>query len=428
MDYLCYQTARSRPAALLLRLYSAMVEAANPERLLPPHLPEDREGSLRVTGAGKAAASMAAALDHHWRGPLSGWVVTPYGYAMPAGRVEVREAAHPLPDDAALAAGQALLENVKAASRAGERLVCLLSGGASSLACLPPPGVSLAMKRELVGKLLRSGAGIAEINCVRKHISLLKGGRLAQAAWPSNVLCLAVSDVPADDPSVIGSGPFSPDPGTRVEALAIFDRYGITVPGAVRAWLDDPASESPKPDGGHFGHVDYRLIATPTMALGAALAEARRLGLPVLDLGAELCGDAAELGRAHAALALGRLAAGWRGLILSGGETSVRVRGAGRGGRNTEYLAALMGQLDPDADIAGLAADTDGVDGSGGAGAWFDRSILAASASRGLAVSSFTQTSDTHAFFATLGSALERRPTRTNVNDFRAILIGASSV
>lgn len=428
MEDLSTHAAPGRPATLLLRLYSAMVEAADPARVLPAHLPEDRDRPLRVTGAGKAAASMAAALDRHWRGPLSGWVVTPYGHAMPAGRVEVREAAHPLPDAIALEAGRAMLESVRAASRAGERLVCLLSGGASSLSCLPPRGVSLAAKREVMDLLLRSGAGITEINCVRKHLSLLKGGRLAQAAWPCPVLCLGISDVPLDDPSVIGSGPFSPDPGTRADALAVLDRYAIPAPAVVRAWLEDPASESPKPLGGRFEHVDYRLIATPATALAAASATARRLGLAVLDLGAELGGDASSLGRAHAALALDRLSAGWCGVILSGGETAVRVNGAGRGGRNTAYLAALLDQLGPEVDIAGLAADTDGVDGSGGAGAWFDPSVLASAAARGLAVSSFIERSDTHAFFATLGAALERRPTLTNVNDFRAILVGASRI
>jgi hydroxypyruvate reductase len=428
MDSILTHASRSRPATFLLRLYEAMVEAANPARVLPPCLPENRDHPLRVIGAGKAAASMAAALDEHWRGLLSGWVVTPYGHSMPAGRVEVREASHPLPDASAAEAGRMMLESVTAASRAGERLVCLLSGGASSLTCLPPPGVSLATKRELMDVLLRSGAGVSEINCVRKHLSMLKGGRLAQAAWPCPVLCLGISDVPLDDPSVIGSGPFSPDPGTRADALAVLDRYAITAPATVRAWLEDPASESPKPRGGRFEHVDYRLIATPATALAAASATAERLGLAVLDLGAELSGDAASLGRAHAALALDRLSAGWCGVILSGGETGVRVNGAGRGGRNTEYLAALLDQLGPGVDIAGLAADTDGVDGSGGAGAWFDPSVLASAAARGLAVSSFRETSDTHAFFATLGSALERRPTLTNVNDFRAVLVGASRI
>ena len=418
----------SKAARLLHTLYLTMVEAANPARVLPPHLPADRGTPLRVIGAGKAAASMAAALDRHWSGPLRGFVVTPYGHALPAGRVEVLEASHPLPDLLAVECGKALLGSVTAAAREGERLVCLLSGGASSLACLPPPGVPLAEKRAVVDALLRSGAGIAEINCVRKHLSLLKGGRLAQAAWPREVLCLAISDVPGDDPAVIGSGPFSPDPTTREDALAVLEHYGIASSAAVHEWLWNPASESPKPGPGGFSHVDYRMIATPSGALTASVARARGLGLDVLDLGAAIEGDATALGHAHAAIARERLASGWRGIILSGGETSVIVRGAGQGGRNTEYLAAVIEALNGAADVAGLAADTDGIDGSGGAGAWFDAAVLAHARARGLAVSSFIQTSDTYTFFATLGSALPASPTRTNVNDFRALLVGAGTV
>lgn len=418
----------SKAARLLHGLYLTMVEAANPAQVLSPHLPADRSMPLRVIGAGKAAASMAAALDGHWHGPLRGFVVTPYGHAMPAGRVDVREAAHPLPDLEAMECGKSLLGSVAAAAREGERVVCLLSGGASSLACLPPPSVPLAEKRAVVEALLRSGAGIAEINCVRKHLSLLKGGRLAQAAWPSPVLCLAVSDVPGDDPAVIGSGPFSRDPTTREDALAVLEHYGIPFSAAVREWLGNPDSESPKPGPGGFSHVDYRMLATPASALAAAVGQARGLACDVMDLGAAIEGDATALGHAHAALARERLAAGWRGIILSGGETSVIVRGAGRGGRNTEYLAAVVEGLNGVVDVAGLAADTDGVDGSGGAGAWFDPAILAAAGARGLAVSSFVRTSDTYAFFATLGADLAASPTRTNVNDFRALLVGAGAV
>lgn len=411
---------------LLHGLFRAMVDAADPARVLPPALPHTRNLPVRVIGAGKAAASMAAALDAHWEGRLEGFVVTPYGHAMPAGRIEVREAAHPLPDAAALSAGKAMLDAAAEAARSGEQLICLLSGGASSIACVPPPGVPFPLKRKLVAALLRSGAGIAEINCVRKHLSMLKGGRLAQAAWPSPVLCLAISDVPADDPAVIGSGPLSPDPGTRTDALAILARYGIETPAPVRRWLENPASESPKA-AGQFSHVDYRVLASPASALAAAVAHARQLGVAVLDLGAALDGDAGALGRSHAALARERLEAGWHGLILSGGETSVTVRGEGRGGRNTEYLAAFAAALGPGEDISGFAADTDGVDGSGGAGAWFDPALMALAATRGLSPGSFIRTSDSHGFFATLGSALPAQPTRTNVNDFRAILVRSGS-
>ena len=418
------QSGTGGAVALLAGLYRAMVEAADPAQLLPLHLPASQEVPARVIGAGKAAASMAAALDQHWQGPLEGFAVAPYGYAMPAGRIVVREAAHPLPDEAALAAGADMLAVARETSRSGGLLICLLSGGASSLACAPPPGITLAQKREVVDALLRSGADIGEINCVRKHLSVLKGGRMAAAAWPTKVLCFAISDVPGDDPAIIGSGPFTPDPTTRADAHAVLTRYGIRPPEPVSRWLRDPASESPKPDASAFRHVDYRIIATPASALAAAVRCARDSGLDVVDFGADLVGDAEALGRAHARFARERHAAGWRGLILSGGETRVAVRGAGRGGRNTTYLAALMTELGDASDVAGFAADTDGIDGSGGAGAFFDGDTRTRAASLGLSPASFIRTSDTHAFFATLGTALPACPTRTNVNDFRAILVG----
>jgi glycerate 2-kinase len=415
----------SQSAGLLGELLEVMVAAADPARVLLPALPPGRDAPARVIGAGKAAAAMAAALDRHWGGALEGFVVVPYGYAMPAGRIRVLEAAHPLPDMAALDAGAALLESARLASSRGEQLVCLLSGGASSLACMPPPGVSLADKRAVVAALLHSGVDITAINAVRKHLSLLKGGRLALAAWPAPVLVLAISDVPGDDPAVIGSGPFSPDPVSSEEALAVLAAYRVPLPPAVKRWLEDPAAESPKPGDARFATVDYRILCTPGTALAAAVAHARARGSEVLDLGAALDGPAEALGHAHAALARERLAAGWRGLILSGGETSVEVQGTGRGGRNSQYLLALFEGLRGETDVAALAADTDGVDGSGGAGAWFDATVVARAELLGLVPGSFIRTSDSHGFFATLGSALPARPTRTNVNDFRAILVGA---
>ena len=290
---------------------------------------------------------------------------------------------------------------------------------------MPPPGVSLADKRAVVAALMQSGADITVINAVRKHLSLVKGGRLALAAWPAPVLVLAISDVPGDDPAVIGSGPFSPDPVSSEEALAVLAAYRVPLPPAVKRWLEDPAAESPKPGDARFATVDYRILCTPGSALAAAVAHARARGFEVLDLGAALDGPAEALGHAHAALARERLAAGWRGLILSGGETSVEVQGTGRGGRNSQYLLALFEGLRGETDVAALAADTDGVDGSGGAGAWFDATVVARAELYGLVPGSFIRTSDSHGFFATLGSALPARPTRTNVNDFRAILVGA---
>jgi glycerate 2-kinase len=409
---------------ILRRLFDAAIAAADPARVLPAALPPDTGAPARVIGAGKAAAAMAAAFDRHWQGRLDGFVVTRYGHGMAAGRIAVREAAHPLPDQAALVAGRDLLQAAHAAAGSGERLVCLLSGGASALACQPPPGISLAEKRAVLGALLRCGADIDAINCVRRHLSLLKGGRLAAAAFPARVLCLAISDVIGDDPAVIGSGPCVPDPSTCADAEAVLRSYRIEPPAAIARWLRDPRAESLKPADPRLAQVEFRLLANAATAQQAAADTARALGVAPVLLG-ELAGEARELGRAHAGLALEHLRGGRRCVLLSGGETTVAVRGSGRGGRNGEYLLALLGALAADTrGIAALAADTDGIDGTeDNAGAWFEPAHLRSVHERGLDARAALARNDSHGFFAALGTLLRTGPTRTNVNDFRAILV-----
>lgn len=410
------------PESMLRALFADGVAAADPARVLPPALPADTTAPARVIGAGKAAAAMAAALDRAWHGPLTGFVVVPYGHAVPVARIAVHEAAHPLPDASALAAGEAMLAAACAASGSRERLICLFSGGASSLACVPPPGIALGMKREVVGALLDAGADIRRLNTVRRHLSLLKGGRLALAAAPSPILCLAISDVPGDEPALIGSGPCSPGTTTPSDARRILAEFGIPEPGPVRRWLDSAEAATPAPADPRLPPLDYRVIASPSSMLRAVCAAALRRGLEVLDLGLDPGSAATELAARHAAIVRARRAAGWSGLIASGGESTARVRGGGRGGRNTEYLLALFEALDAEPGISALAADSDGIDGrADAAGAVFGPAERARAAALGLRPLAHLGESDSAGFFATLGSLLVTGPTLTNVNDIRLI-------
>lgn len=415
------------PTSLLRALYAAGVAAAEPSRVLPPALPRDTGAPARVIGAGKAAGAMAAALDRVWRGPLTGFVVVPYGHAVPAGRIAVREAAHPLPDEAALAAGAALLAEARVAAARGEVILCLLSGGASSIACVPPPGVALAEKRAIVAALLDAGADIARINTVRKQLSLLKGGRLALAGVPSPIHCFAISDVPGDDPALIGSGPCSADASEPADALRILEAFRVPLPPSVRGWLASPSAGTPKPGDRRLDGVQYRVIASPGSMLAAVSAAARGRGLPVLDLGLDDGTHARRLARQHAELVMARRSAGWQGLIVSGGECTAPVVGTGRGGRNTEYLLALFQYLAGVPGVSALAADTDGVDGrAGAAGAVFGPPAFARARSIDLRPGDFLGRSDSAGFFATLGALLDTGPTLTNVNDLRLIHLQAS--
>lgn len=404
-------------------MFDAAVKAADPWRCLPDHLPPAPAGRTVVVGAGKAAAAMAAALEDHWSGPLSGLVITRYGHATPTRTIRVLEAAHPTPDIKGVQATAELLACLKGLT-AYDLVICLLSGGGSALLTAPPPGVSLNDKRSVVSALLRSGAPISEINAVRRRLSLVKGGRLRHAAGLARFVTLAISDVPGDDPATIASGPTVADPTTSAEALAILQRYGVDVPSPVRAWLTDPASQSPVPTSPQ----DYRLIATPALSLEAAARVAGNLGYWPLVLGDAIEGEARDVARDHARMALdlaNGLSAGVKPhVLISGGETTVTVVGAGRGGRNTEYLLALGIALDGAAGVHALAADTDGIDGvEDNAGAIMDPSSLARASAAGVSASACLADNDAYGFFGAIDSLLFTGPTRTNVNDFRAIAL-----
>ena len=408
---------------LLRQLYDAAVAAADPLLCLPPHLPPAPAGRTVVVGAGKAAASMAQAVERHWPGPLDGVVVTRYGHGAPTERIDVVEAAHPVPDDAGRAAARRIFETVQGLS-ADDLVLVLISGGASALLTLPADGLSLDDKQAVNRDLLRSGARIDEMNAVRKHLSAIKGGRLAAAAAPAKTMTLAISDVPGDDPAVIGSGPTVADPTTFANASAILAKYGISPPKAVAERLSTANDETPKPGDPRLATAETVLIATPAMSLEAAAILARQAGYETIDLGDALEGEARELGTTHAALALYKLAAGRRVALLSGGETTVTVRGQGRGGRNGEYLLGLAIALDGEAGIHAIACDTDGIDGTeDNAGAIVTPDTLARAKAKGLSAQAQLDGNDAYGLFQALDDLVISRPTLTNVNDFRAILI-----
>ncbi len=404
-------------------MFRAAVDAALPARCVPPHLPVRPRSRTVVVGAGKAAAAMAKAVEDVWEGPLAGLVVTRYGHAVPCRRIEVVEAAHPIPDAAGQAAAERILASVKGLG-SDDLVLCLISGGGSALLALPAPGVTLDDKRAISKTLLRSGATIAEMNCVRKHLSAIKGGRLAVAAAPAHVVALLISDVPGDDPSVIASGPTVADPTTVDDARAIFDKYRIDAPPAIR----DALSETVKPGDRRLARVDTILVATPQMALERAAAVAREAGITPVILGNAIEGEARDVALVHAGIAhqcaAHRQPAPPPSVLLSGGETTVTVRGAGRGGRNAEFLLALGIALDGHPCIHALAADTDGIDGTeDNAGALISPDTLARAVARGLDARSHLARNDGYGFFDALDALVVTGPTLTNVNDFRAILV-----
>lgn len=415
---------------LLLRMFRAAVDAAAPALRVPPHLPAPPAGRTVVVGAGKAAAAMAQAVEAGWpqEAPLSGLVVTRYDHGVgPLPRIEVVEAAHPVPDAAGQAAAARVLRQV-AGLGPDDLVLCLISGGASSLLALPAPGVDLAAKQAVNRALLRSGAGIHEMNCVRKHLSAIKGGRLAAAAAPAQVVTLMISDVPGDDPDVIGSGPTVPDGTTLADARAVLARYSIDAPPAVAAWLHDPAAETPKPGDPRLARTRTAMIATPQAALEAAAAVAREAGIVPVILGDAIEGEAAEVARVMAGIARQCAAHGQPApppcVLISGGETTVTVRGGGRGGRNAEFLLALAVALGGHPGIHAVACDTDGIDGTeSNAGALLSPDTLARAAALGIDARDRLADNDGHGVFAALGDLVTTGPTRTNVNDFRAVLV-----
>jgi glycerate 2-kinase len=417
------------PRAFLRSLFETAIAAADPAHVLSPHLPQAPRGRTLVVGAGKAAASMAAAFERAWLGPFDGLVVTRYGHKVATRRIEVVEAAHPVPDGAGLAASRRILKMV-ANLRRDDLVICLLSGGASALLPLPLAGLSLEDEADVNRALLKSGANIGEMNCLRRHLSAIKGGRLAAACHPARVVTLVISDVPGDDPVDIGSGPTVADPTTSADALAIAARYGLALPEKVARVLTSSVSESIKPGDPRLARSEVRMIATPQMALEAAAALARSEGLATHILSDRIEGEARVVGSVLAALARHTADRGepFRPpcLILSGGETSVTVRGKGRGGRNVECLLAFALALDGHPGIHALAGDTDGVDGLEEiAGAIATPDTLVRAAALGLAARERLADNDGHSFFEALGDNVVTGPTLTNVNDFRAILIGA---
>ncbi|HJW23881.1 MAG TPA: glycerate kinase [Rhodocyclaceae bacterium] len=417
---------------ILRNLLDAALAAADPARCLPPFLadflPEDGDGRLIVIGAGKASAAMARAVEQNWSGPLEGLVVTRYGHGVPCERIEIVEAAHPVPDAAGEAAAARMLDMVRGLGEK-DRVLALISGGGSALLAAPAAGITLAEKRAITQALLKSGAAISEMNCVRKHLSAVKGGRLAAAAWPAAVLTLAISDVPGDDPAVIASGPTVADPTTCGEALAILDRYGIAIDSGLRARLATGELETPKPGDPRLAKSSYRLVASPLQMLQAAAEAARAAGVEPLILGDAIEGEAREVAKVMAAMALSSAAHGLPArapcVLLSGGETTVTLRGQGRGGRNTEFLLGLALALNGAPGIHALAADTDGIDGSeDNAGAHVAPDTLERARGLGLGARQYLDGNDAWGFFSALGDLLVTGPTRTNVNDFRAILVG----
>ena len=416
------------PKQFLRGLFDAALAAVSPARCLPAFLPVPPPGRTVVVGAGKAAAAMAAAVEAHWGGPLSGMVVTRYGHGQPTAKIRVVEAAHPVPDAAGQQAAEEILELVQHLT-ADDLVLCLVSGGGSSLLALPAPGLSLADKQMINRALLKSGANIGDMNCVRKHLSGIKGGRLALACAPAKVVTLGISDIPGDDVSVIASGPTVADPTTREQALSILGRYGIDVPQQVLAHLNSPRSETPKPHDPRLDRCEAHVIATAQHALQAAAAYARRQGVAPLILGDSLEGESRDVAYVHAAIARQIFHHGEPAprpcVILSGGETTVTVRGQGRGGRSAEFLLALAASLGVPA--WALACDTDGIDGTeDNAGAWFGPDIRERCLALGLSPADYLNRNDGYSFFASLGTLIHTGPTRTNVNDFRAIFLPAT--
>lgn len=420
------------PRELLIGAFHAALDAVRAETVLPGHLPPPPSGRLIVVGAGKAAAAMAAVVERQWPSgaALEGLVITRHGHGLPTARIRVVEAGHPLPDAAGLQAAGEVLRLVRGASP-DDLVLALVSGGGSSLLTLPEEGLTLQDVAQVSRDLLLSGAPIADINCVRKHLSLTLGGRLAEACR-APVLALLISDVAGDDPSVIASGPFAPDPSTHADALGVLARWGVTPPEAVRTHLQRGARgelpETPKPGMACFARVQNRVVASGrTALLGAARFLGSRGVTPVI-LGDTVEGEAREVSGVFAALSCEiRLhATPWQPpvVLLSGGETSVTVRGRGRGGRNTEFALALAMRLQGLSGVYALAADTDGIDGSGdNAGAWVMPDTLRRAAQLGLNAHAHLANNDAYGFFAPLGDLLITGPTQTNVNDYRAILI-----
>jgi glycerate 2-kinase len=423
------------PRELLRAMFDAAIASAQPAVAVPPQLPDPAsvKGRLVVIGAGKASAAMARAVEDHWRGPksqITGLVVTRYGYSVPCQHIEIIEAAHPVPDPAGLRAAERIAQFVQGLSE-DDLVLCLISGGGSALLPAPAAGLSLADKQDINAQLLKSGASIGEMNCVRRHLSTLKGGRLAALCQPARVLTLLISDVPGDQLPDIASGPTVADASTCADALAILARYRITVPEAAHQLLVSGAGETLKPGDARLARCEARLVSSPQIGLEAAARVARAAGYGVCILGDSLEGEAREVGRVLAGVTLQVVRHGQPlpapCVLLSGGETTVTVRGQGRGGRNVECLLALALALKGQSGVWALAGDTDGVDGiEEVAGAIIAPDTLARARAMDLSAAARLDDNDGHGFFGALGDAVVTGPTLTNINDFRAIVIERS--
>jgi glycerate 2-kinase len=419
---------------LLRAIFESAVAAAHPDVILGAHLRPLPKGKVICLAAGKAAAAMAAAAERHYLDALglepsrlTGIATTRHGHGVPTRRIKLVEAGHPMPDQAGLQAAEQTLELAHQAE-ACDLLLVLLSGGGSANWIAPAEGVSFAQKQQVTRALLRSGAPIGEINTVRKHLSRIKGGRLARAGQRAEIVTLAISDVPHDDPSAIASGPTVPDPTTLADARAIVAKYGLEVDDAIRRALEDPGNESCKQGDEAFARAHFELIARPRASLDAAVKLASDAGYAIVDLGADLEGEAREVAAEHARLALKARTDGKRVAILSGGELTVTVRGTGRGGPNQEYALALATLLKDASGISALAGDTDGADGGAGsasdpAGAVIDNITFAKMKSLGLDARAYLDNNDATGFFTATGDLLQTGPTLTNVNDIRVILV-----
>jgi hydroxypyruvate reductase len=412
---------------VLRDLFDVAVAAASPALCVPGNLPPRPRGRTIVVGAGKAAAAMAAAVESHWDGPLEGLVVTRYGHGAPCARIRVVEAGHPVPDAAGPAAAREILALVHDLGP-DDLALCLISGGGSALLALPANGITLADKQAINRALLKSGARIGEMNVVRKHLSAIKGGQLAAAAAPARVVSLVISDVPGDDLSIIASGPTVADPSTNAQALAILRKYEIEFSDGVLKRLSDPTLETPKPGDPRLARVENRLIATPQISLEAAADAARSAGFAPLILGNAIEGESREVGIVHAGIAMQCANHGQPAAppccLISGGETTVTVRAKGRGGRNAEFLLSLAIALDGHPEIAALACDTDGIDGSeDNAGAILESDSLERMRGAGVDPQALLANNDAYSAFAAIGDLVVTGPTRTNVNDFRALLV-----
>ncbi|KUM25940.1 hydroxypyruvate reductase [Mesorhizobium loti] len=415
------------PKSFLTAIFNAAVAAADPEKTIRNHLPAKLKGRTIVIGAGKGSAQMAAAFEKVWDGPIDGLVVTRYGYGAKCERIQIIEAAHPVPDAAGLEASRRLLEKVQGLT-SDDLVVALISGGGSALLPSPAPGLTLADEIAVNEALLASGAPIAAMNTIRKHVSTIKGGRLAAAAHPARVVSLVVSDIPGDNPALVASGPTVPDTGSRADALASIAAYGMKLPASVMAHINSPEADAPRPDDPRFAGNEVHLIASAGVSLEAAAAEARRQGIEAVILSDSIEGEAREVGGVHAAIAR-EVATRSRPfakpvLILSGGETTVTLRAKGKGGRNSEFLLAFAIGVDGMNGIHALAADTDGIDGSeNNAGAFADGSTVARMRAAGVDAKAMLAGNNAWTAFNAVGDLFVPGPTGTNVNDLRAILI-----